>query len=391
MEEIMESITGSRRKTLRELGISIGRFKPGTFNAITDVKGIKIGHVSHILDEVTVPDTNEKSCVRSGVTAVLPTFGEFYQRRLVAGGFVLNGIGEVTGLTQVMEWGWLETPILLTNTMSIGAVYGGVIKYMIKKNPSLGKKSDVIIPIIGETNDAFLNDVRIPSVTAEDVPKVLENAKSGYVEQGSIGAGTGMTTCDFAGGIGTSSRVLREESGGFTIGVIVLSNFGYMRNLIMEGCVIGRYLEPMFRKEKIRRENYGSIIVVIATDAPLLPSQLSRIAKRAALGVGRTGSFASSSSGEIMIAFSTGNRIQREAYGKKRSPLMINFISEAHINPLYEAVIEATEEAVLNAIFCSAGIRGKDNHYSPPIPHETVLNIMHGKPGQKFELPAAKT
>jgi len=362
------------RKTARELGITIGRFPTGQYNAITDIKGVEVGHITHIQDDVPVPGSIEKSCIRTGVTAVLPSGGNIYDRRLVAGGFVLNGIGEMTGLTQVMEWGWIETPILLTNTMSIGTVHSGIVDYMMKKY-KLGAKSEVIIPVIGETDDSFLNDVRIPSIKGSDVADAIIRAKPGLVEQGAVGAGTGMTTLDCAGGIGTSSRVLPEDSGGYKIGVLVLSNFGNMVNLTIDGAVIGRELDQMFDRYLRRMYNYGSIIVVIATDAPLMSTQLSKIAKRAALGVGRAGSFASSTSGEIMIAFSTGNRIKREQYGMRKMN-RIKFLSQSHINPLYEAVIEATEEAVLNAMFCSEGISGREGRRSPAIPVDKVMRLL---------------
>ncbi|MBN2694362.1 P1 family peptidase [bacterium] len=366
----------SKRFTLRELDLSIGRFPTGKYNAITDVKGVKVGHVTHIIDNIHVPGTTENSSVRSGVTAIIPLSSDaIYKKRLVAGGFILNGIGEMTGLTQVMEWGWLETPILLTNTMSIGSVHQGVIQHTIKKHPELGTKTDVIIPVIGETDDSFLNDVRIPSVKPSDAERAIKIAKGGFVRQGSVGAGTGMTTLDFAGGIGTSSRVIPYNIGGYTVGVLVLSNFGHMVNLTLDGAVIGRDLERHYDSARMRKFNYGSIIVVVATDAPLLASQLNRIAKRAALGVGRAGSFAASTSGEIMIAFSTANKINREEAGSNKT-LSINFISDAVLNPIYEAVIEATEEAIMNAIFCSGGVKGRNNHYSPPIPYDLVLKYL---------------
>ena len=243
----------------------------------------------------------------------------------------------------------------------------------------LGIETDVIIPVMGETDDSFLNDVRIRAVTPEDVSRAIGAARSGPVEQGSVGAGTGMTTFDFAGGIGTSSRVLPAEEGGYTVGVLVLSNFGKMHSLTIEGARPGKILDTLYPKEGRREYSYGSVIVVAATDAPLLPNQLSRLAKRAALGLGRTGSCAASTSGEIIITFSTGNRLNRmEKKGKGH--LTMKFISDPNINPLYETVIEATEEAVLNAIFYSGGIRGRNGHESPAVPTDTVLRILQGKP-----------
>jgi L-aminopeptidase/D-esterase-like protein len=363
----------SARPGVRQLGVEIGRYPTGEFNAITDVKGVKVGHVTHIYD-AELPETGETACVRTGVTAILPARGDIFDRHLVAGGFVLNGIGEMVGLTQVMEWGWIETPILLTNTLSVGEIHSGVVAYM-KRRYDLGIDTDVVIPVVGETDDSFLNDVRARANRAEDVSAAVKNARPGTVPQGSVGAGTGMTSFDFAGGIGSSSRVLPAEEGGYTLGVLVLSNFGKMRNLTIEGAKVGKALDPLFPREGRRERSYGSVIVVAVTDAPLLSSQLSRIAKRAALGLGRTGSFAASSSGEIIIAFSTGNRLFREERGRSRH-LNLRFISDTHINPLYEACIEATEEAVLNAVFCSRGMRGREGRESPPLPHDTVRDLL---------------
>ncbi|MBN2050557.1 MAG: P1 family peptidase [Spirochaetales bacterium] len=364
------------RKGIRELGISIGRYETGPFNALTDVKGIKVGHVTHHYDTI-LPSTGEQTSIRTGVTAILPATGGVFDKHLVAGGFVLNGIGEMTGLTQVMEWGWLETPILLTNTLSVGTVHSGVVAWMAKRY-KLGIETDVIIPVIGETDDSFLNDVRIRAVTPGDVAKAIGAAQAGPVQQGSVGAGTGMTTFDFAGGIGSSSRVLPEDQGGYTLGVLVLSNFGHMHSLTIEGARPGKYLDRMFPKEGRRQYSYGSVIVVVATDAPLLPNQLSRLSKRAALGLGRTGSCAASTSGEIIIAFSTANRLLRKEKAHQKH-LVMKYISDAHISPMYEAVIEATEESVVNAIFYSKGINGRNGHNSPPVPAEVVLDILQGK------------
>ena len=365
-----------KRKGIRDLGITVGRFKTGKYNAITDVYGVRVGHTTIHEDHVRVPGKKEHSSVRTGVTAILPAYDTLLDRLFVAGGFILNGIGEVTGFTQVMEWGWLETPILLTNTMSIGQVHSGVISYISSKYPGLGRDSDVIIPVIGETDDSFLNDVRISRISENDVIKAFETARSGYIKQGSVGAGTGMTTFDFAGGIGSSSRVLPSDDGGYTLGVLVLSNFGKMRNLTIDGAVVGRDLDPLFPQDGRREYSYGSIIVVVATDAPLLNSQLNRLSKRAALGLGRVGSYAASTSGEIIIAFSVGNKLYRKERNKFKHQ-SIRFINDAHINALYEGVIEATEEAVLNAIFYSQGVTGRKGHYSPPIPYEEVLRIIN--------------
>ncbi len=363
------------RPTIRELGIQTGRMRPGVYNAITDVKGVRVGHYTWIEDDVQVPGQTEKSSIRAGVTAILPA-GQAYANRLAAGGFILNGIGEMSGLTQVMEMGWLETPILLTNSHSVGRVHAGVVSHMTSKYPLLGTETDVVLPVVGEADDSFLNDVRIGICTAQDAIKAIKSAASGPVTQGSVGAGCGMTTFDFAGGIGTSSRTVKlPEGSGFTIGVLVLSNFGRMHNLTIEGGVVGRELTKEFEQSIRREASEGSVIVVVATDIPLISSQLSLVSKRAALGLGRTGSYAASSSGEIIIAFSTGNRMPRP---KRTGEHFINLkcISEHSINPVYEAVIEATEEAVLNAIFCSNGMSGRMQRWSPPVPHERIVELL---------------
>lgn len=362
------------RASARELGITIGRFPTGKYNAITDIRGVKVGHITYMEDNVEIPGMPMKTKVRTGVTAIIPGPGSVFTKRMVASGFVLNGVGEMAGLTQVMEWGWLESPIMLCNTMSVGRVHSGVATYMQECYREMSELHEVILPVVGETDDSYLNDIRVRKVTPADAKNAILSAKGGPVAQGSVGAGTGMSTFDFAGGIGTSSRILPEENGGYAVGVLVLSNFGNMRNLTIEGSVVGRELDKMFSKTR-RKHSYGSIIVVVATDAPLLSSQLNRISKRAALGLGRVGSHAGYTSGEIIIAFSTGNRTPREEYGRTRHFTM-KFITDSHLNPMYEAVIEATEEAVLNAIFCSGGMKGRDDNESAAIPHDRVLELL---------------
>ena len=364
----------SQRPTLRELGIRIGYFPTGMHNAITDVPGVRVGHCTRIADNVSVPGTNETTCVRTGVTAVLPA-GKPYINRLVAGGFLLNGVGEMSGLTQVMAQGWLETPILLTNSHSVGRVHSGVIGHMSRKHPELGTETDVVLPVVGEADDSFLNDVRVGTCTAQDTLRAIENAAAGMVRQGSVGAGAGMTTFDFAGGVGTSSRTLEMLEGTFCLGVLVLSNFGRMRNLTIDGRVVGRDLDRIFPAETRRENSGGSIIVVVATDVPLLSSQHDNIAKRSALGLGRTGSHAASTSGEILIAFSTANRSPRPSQKSTRFT-HIKCIADPHVDTLYEAVVEATEEAVLNAVFCSGGMDGRQGRVCPAVPHDKVVELL---------------
>jgi len=363
------------RASAHDLGLQVGRFPPGPYNAITDVAGVKVGHVTHIEDNVTPGDGGEKATIRTGLTAIVPSPHEFFNNHLVAGGFILNGIGEMSGLTQAIEWGWLETPILLTNTMSIGAVHRGIIKFMLAAHPELGHDLSVVIPLIGETDDSFLNDVRVNVNDEEDALKAIEKASDGPVPQGSVGAGTGMISFDFAGGIGSASRVLPRELGGYTVAALVQSNFGKMRNLTVEGAVVGKALDPLYPYESRREDDRGSIIVVVGTDAPLLSNQLNRVSKRAALGLGRVGSHAAAASGEIVVAFSTANRTTRKIKERTRQ-LNLSFVSNEFINPLYEAAVEATEEAVLNAMFLSSGMDGRLGRKAPALPIDTVLELV---------------
>jgi len=366
------------RPTARELGIRTGRLPTGIHNAITDVPGVKVGHWTRIEDGVPISGRQETTCVRTGVTAILPADQPF-RKRLVAGGFVLSGIGEMTGLMQVLELGWLETPILLTNSHSVGPVHNGVIAYLSHKHPDLGTDIDVALPVVGETDDSFLNDVRVGTCSALDAAHAIKAAKTGPVTQGSIGAGAGMMTFDFAGGIGTSSRTLELPEGNFTLGVLVLSNFGKMRNMTVDGRVVGRHLDTLFPRETRRQHSEGSIIVVIATDVPLLASQLNRIARRASLGLGRAGSYAATTSGEIIIAFSTANRSPRRSPMRRRF-ITLKCLDDARIDLLYEVAIETTEEAVLNAIFCSNGMSGREGRIASALPHEAVLEALRRTP-----------
>ncbi len=364
------------RPTVRDLGIQIGRMRPGIQNSITDVKGVRVGHFTRIENQVIIPGSAETTSVRTGVTAILPA-GHAYANRLAAGGYILNGVGEMAGLTQVLETGWLESPIMLTNSHSVGRVHDAVVNHMVKKYPRLGTDTDVVLPVVGEADDSFLNDVRVGTCSEQDALAAISAATANPVIQGSVGAGVGMTTFDFAGGIGNASRSIElQGSGIFNLGVLVLSNFGKMRNLTIDGGVVGRHLDMEIDREGRREVSEGSIIVVIATDIPLLSSQLTLISKRAALGLGRAGSYAASTSGEIIIAFSTGNRKARDTRSGSHF-ISMKCISDHYINTVYEAVIEATEEAVLNAIFCSSGMDGRLQRWCPPIPHQRVIELLN--------------
>jgi D-aminopeptidase len=356
-----------KRKRIRELGIEIGYYPVGKYNAITDVEGVKVGHVTLIMGEGRlIPG---KGPVRTGVTAIIPN-DDIYNQRLFGGGAVINGAGELTGYIQTLEWGVFETPLVLTNSLGIGACYDGVIEYMSDRYPSLGISSDVILPVIGECNDSVLNDIQGRHITPEHVYNALKNAVSGPVPEGSVGGGTGMLAFEFKGGIGTSSRIVEIFKNVYTVGVLIQSNLGRRRNLRLDGMPVGKYisgmLPPMVRE--------GSAVTIIATDAPLLPNQLNRLSRRAALGLARVGSFASNNSGETVFSFSTANKIPRRVKG---AVFDVRALDNNSLNPLFEAVADAVEEAVLNSMFMADTMVGRDNNTAYGIPVEKVMKMIN--------------
>jgi D-aminopeptidase len=360
----------SGRKRARELGIQIGRFPPGRRNAITDVKGVRVGHCTLIHGEGELGPGGGPA--RTGVTAILPTDGNIFQERVVGSGFILNGAGEVSGLTQVMEWGLIETPIILTNTHAVGTCSEAVVDYMVEQNPGIGDVHDVVIPLVGECDDSWLNDAAVRHVRAEHVRAALADASDGPVAEGSVGGGTGMITCDFKAGIGTSSRKLPVDLGGYTVGVLVMSNFGRMVDLQVEGVPLGRILDAEMAEQR-RKKNYGSIIAVVATNAPLLPHGIQRLCKRVALGIGRAGSYAAHGSGEIVVGFSTANKIPRET---KRMVYRMSILLDERMDPLYKAAAEATEEAILNALCMADTMVGHSGHVAPGLPLARIRTLL---------------
>ncbi len=355
----------------RDLGIVIGRHHPGPFNGITDVTGVQVGQSTIIHGNGTL--VVGEGPARTGVTAILPNSGNIFMERHLGGGFVLNGAGEISGLTQVMEWGLIETPILLTNTHSVGTCSEALVRYMVRRYPSIGKEHDVIIPLVGECDDSWLNDVSGHHVREEHVIEAIKSAAGGFVKEGNVGGGTGMMTCDLKAGTGTSSRVLTETEGGFTVGVLVQSNFGHLEELRIDGAPVGRILAKE-RGDVDRRPGIaGSIIAVAATDAPLLPHQLQRLAKRMALGIGRVGSYAAHGSGEIMLAFSTANKAPRHP---RSQVYTLKVLADTAMNPLYEAVVDATEEAILNSLFAAEEMVGCNARRAQKIPVARVSKLL---------------
>jgi D-aminopeptidase len=362
--------TDASRMRARDLGIVIGRYQPGPLNAITDVAGVKVGHVTLLRGEgALVPG---KGPVRTGVTVIIPR-DDVWRYKVPAGAFVLNGTGEMTGLAWVAESGFLEYPVALTNTLNVPRVANGVMTWMIKQYPGIGVTDDTLTPVVAECDDSRLNDSQGRHVSEDDVVTALENAGPGPVTEGTVGAGTGMVSYGFKGGIGTSSRRLPDQDGGYTVGVLVNANHGRREELVVNGVPVGKRYDQDTHAALSGSE--GSIIIVIATDAPLDARQLGRLAKRAALGLARTGSTARHGSGDFMVAFSTGNSIPH--YPEAHTMTMTR-MADTHLNPLFTATAEATEEAIVNALTMATTLVGRDRHRVEAISLSTLKALLSG-------------
>ena len=351
------------RPRARELGIHPGVYEPGPNNAITDVKGVQVGQVTLVKDEN----------VRTGVTAILPHAGNIFQDKVASAVYVYNAFGKIVGSTQVTELGQIETPIVLTNTLSVWDAAAAVASWTLTQPGNENVFS--VNPLVGETNDGWLNDIRGFHVGTEDVRRALREARGGPVEEGSVGAGEGTIAFGWKAGIGTSSRHLPEKEAGFTIGVLVQANFG--GRLTIAGVPVWKSLQPnpqLSRNSHSPWQNSadGSCMIVIATDAPLDARQLRRLAARAFLGMARSGSTGSNGSGDFAIAFSTTNRI---AFGAARGPA-ISLLGEDALSPLFEAVVDATEESIYNALLKAQTVRGRDGHVAEAIPTGRLRAIL---------------
>ena len=355
--------TSGERPRAREFGLVVGVLTPGPLNAITDVAGVKVGQVTLV----------EGSAVRTGVTAVLPHGGNIFQDKVPAAISVANGYGKLTGVTQVEELGTLETPIILTNTLSVPTAADAVIDWSLGLPGNEGVAS--VNPVVGETNDGWLNDIRGRHVAKAHVLEAILTASGGPVVEGAVGAGTGTTCFDYKGGIGTSSRRLPQNRGGFTVGVLVQTNFGGV--LTIRGV-------PFDRKEAGvggsataagNPSGDGSCMIVVATDAPLDARNLERLAKRALLGIARTGGYFSNGSGDYAIAFSTaeGVRVANRSAERTRTVTMLR---DDAVSPLFQAAAEAAEEAILNSLFKAVRTEGKDGHVAEALPLERVRALL---------------
>ena len=350
-----------KRPRARELGIAVGVLPPGKYNAITDVEGVKVGHKTIIIGD----------SIRTGVTVILPHDGDIFYDKVPAAFYVGNGFGKFAGSTQIEELGEIETPIALTNTLAVPKVADALIQYTLEVS---GKDIRSINPVVGETNDGYLNKIQERVITYEDVLSAIKSAHSGPVEEGSGGAGTGTVAFGWKGGIGTASRVLPKKLGGWTVGVLVQTNFGGI--LTINGAPVGRELGKYYLKNELQNAD-GSIIIVVATDAPLTSRQLKRLAKRAMLGLARTGSPSTNGSGDYVIAFSTNPncRIKPDPDNPYK-PVKIEVLPNSALSPLFEAVVEATEEAIYNSLLKATTVKGYKNHVVEAIPIDKVKEIL---------------
>lgn len=332
------------RPSARDLGITTGILSPGPLNAITDVDGVLVGHFT----------LSKGTAINTGATAILPHGDNLYRDRVPAGFHQGNGYGKFAGSTQIIELGELETPIILTNTLSVPQGMEAAISWTLKQSGNEEVRS--VNAVVGETNDGFLNDIRGRHLRADDIEKAIASATSGPVEQGSIGAGRGTISFGWKGGIGTSSRILPPELGSFTLGVLVQTNYGGI--LSVDGKSVGKKLDQYFMKDVVDKGDAdGSIIVVIATDAPLSDRNLERLASRAMLAIGRTGSPVTNGSGDYILAFSTHESVRRRQTGEQQSAPS-HALANREMSPLFQAAVEATEEAILNALFKATTVKG---------------------------------
>lgn len=330
-------------KTLRELGITPGHLKCGKNNLITDVEGVKVGH-----------KTLDNGDIKTGVTAIIPHENNIFKNKLIAATSVINGFGKSVGLTQIDELGTIETPILLTNTLSVGVAQNALIKYMLERNEDVGLKTGTVNPVVGECNDGVLNSIRKLSVEETDVFDALYSCDKDFL-QGNVGAGTGMVCYGLKGGIGSSSRVILLDNLEYTIGTLVLSNFGSLEDLMVLGNPVGSKIKSKLKLKS--SADKGSIMIIIATDIPLSADQLKRLCKRAQSGIARTGGYTGNGSGEIVIGFSTGNTIP---HYPTSDIISIRTINQDRLDMVFKAVVESTEESIINSMLCSYSTIGRD-------------------------------
>ena len=370
-------MTAPERCRLRDLGVAVGRLPAGPLNAITDVPGVRVGHCTVSWGGPELPSGSGPA--RTGVTAIFPHGGDLWHERVIAGAHAANGVGEIIGISAVREWGLIETPVLLSNSQSAGAVYDATIRWIMEREPLAGVE-DAVMPVVGECDDGFLNDLRGMHVKQEHVWAALDGAVAGPVAEGCVGAGTGMSCYDFKSGIGTSSRLVRAHGRSWTLGVLALTNFGVRHRLSVDGVPVGREITDLMPLEN--RE--GSCIVVLATDAPLSARQCERMAARCSLGLAATGSYASDGSGEIMLAFSTAHRVPRAS----AELLSLTSVANDQMTELFEGAVDATAESVCNALTAATTTVGRAGNTAYALPLDRLVGVLR-RAGREARLPGA--
>lgn len=351
----------AQNKRARDLGVRIGVLPTGKWNAITDVPGVMVGHTTLIKGD----------SVRTGVTSIIPYNGNIFQNKVPAAIYVGNGFGKLSGVTQVKELGNLEAPVILTNTMNVAVAMEAVIDHTLQQKNNQNVQS--VNAVVGETNDGYLNDIRGRHVKRQDVSSAIQSAATGPVAEGNVGAGTGTICFGFKGGIGTASRKLPAAVGGYTVGVLVQTNFGGV--LQIDGVPIGKELKKFYLRDQLNDPVDGSCMIVVATDAPLDSRNLERLAKRAFMGLAKTGGIASNGSGDYVIAFSVDSTIR--VPHNTSSPLQqMNVLNNEAVTPLFMAAIEATEEAIINSLFAATDMKGKGGNTIKALPVQQVIDIM---------------
>ncbi len=352
---------------LRDFGVTPGRLPTGPLNALTDVPGVRVGHVTRIEGEG--PLVEGAGPIRTGVTAILPHGGSLFRDKVAAGVFSLNGFGKATGFEQIRERGTLETPIVLTNTLNVGRAADALVGWMLRDHPEIGLTTGTVNPVVAECNDGFLNDLRGRHIGQQQVWAALDGAAGGPVAEGCVGAGTGTACYQFKGGIGTASRQVLD--GAFTVGALVQTNMGRRAELRVLGAPLGAQLLEQYMPEP----GAGSIIMVLATDAPLSAVQLRRLATRGALGLARTGAISSDQSGDFVIAFSTANRSPHSPGAVVEQAARLNDDSAA-LDAFFLAAVESVEEAILNALVAATTMTGRDGHTLHALPHDELARWL---------------
>jgi D-aminopeptidase len=363
--------TSPAKPRARDLGVPFDG-TTGPLNAITDVSGVAVGHTTLISGEGKLQIG--KGPVRTGVTAVLPRGKDSMNSPVFAGWFSQNGNGEMTGTTWIEESGFLEGPVMITNTHSIGVVRDAVIQWRVAHGQPDPTGYWWSLPVVAETWDGWLNDINGFHVKPEHAFHAIDSASSGPVEEGAVGGGTGMICNEFKGGIGTSSRKVEMKSGTYTVGVLVQCNYGIRQNLRIGGVPVGKEIseDPAYSLGRFAKDDWGSIIVVVATDAPLISHQLKRLARRVSLGLGRNGSISGNGSGDIFIAFSTAN----SGAAKPDGPVQLTMLPNDRLDPIFAATVQATEEAVINAMVAAETMTGIENHKVIALPHEKLRAVL---------------